>query len=107
MCRFQAFLLYLYTGEIEFVPAKSRGNLSRKTGPPGPSHHDIPRPSPRSMYRLADKVRRPLIISLTVLPTHLNQYDVPALKDLSLRRILVELRNRDIVEETFSKFASK
>ncbi|KAF9645605.1 hypothetical protein BDM02DRAFT_490316 [Thelephora ganbajun] len=87
---FQAFLLYLYSGEIEFASLKLGTNRRRRSvGLLDPSHDDLPRPSPRSVYRLADK------------------YDVPAFKKLSLCRIRTELKNCDIVQETFSKFASK
>ena len=57
MCvSFQALLRYLYTDEIEFAPwgsaerRKARA-LEEISGPYG-----IPKPSPKSIYRLADKV---------------------------------------------------
>ncbi|KAF9778324.1 hypothetical protein BJ322DRAFT_493540 [Thelephora terrestris] len=86
---FQAFLLYLYTGEMEFAPTKSGANQTWGIGLRDSLHDDVPRPSPRSIYRLADK------------------YDVPELRTLALCRIRDELHTRDIVKETFSKFASK
>ena len=54
--RFQALLRYLYTGEIEFAQwgsterrkARSLENVSESYG--------IPKPSPKSVYRLAHKV---------------------------------------------------
>ena len=54
--RFHATLRYLYTGEIEFAPwgsAESRKacSLKKASEPCG-----IPKPSPKSVYRLADKV---------------------------------------------------
>ncbi|KAF9777254.1 hypothetical protein BJ322DRAFT_731459 [Thelephora terrestris] len=49
-----------------------------------PSEDKVPRPSPKSIYRLADK------------------YDVPALRTLALNQIRGELSKCDIVEESFS-----
>ena len=54
--RFQALLRYLYTDEIEFAPwgsterrkARALENISESYG--------IPKPSPKSVYRIADKV---------------------------------------------------
>jgi hypothetical protein len=43
---------------------------------------------------------------LSVLPLW-DQYDVPELKDLAFNSIRNELKNRDIVEETFSEFTSR
>ena len=57
MCvRFQALLRHLYTDEIEFAPWGSAERrkvraLEEISGPYG-----IPKPSPKSIYRLADKV---------------------------------------------------
>ncbi|KAF9785425.1 hypothetical protein BJ322DRAFT_829340 [Thelephora terrestris] len=87
---FQAFLMYLYTATIEFAPFGSEENRrSRSVEIVDPSDNKVPRPSPKSIYRLADK------------------YDVPALKALALNRIRSELEKCDIVEESFSKFASR
>ena len=50
--------MYLYTGAIEFAPFGSDENRkSRKTEFVDLSDDKIPRPSPKSIYRLADKVR--------------------------------------------------
>lgn len=85
---FQAFLMYLYTDVIEFAPFGSKENRkSRSTEIVDPSDDKIPRPSPKSIYRLADK------------------YDVPALKELAFNHICDQLANCDIVEEAFSRFA--
>lgn len=55
--RFQAFLLYLYTNSIEFAPYGSEDNRkSRSAEIVSVSEDSIPRPSPKSIYRLADKV---------------------------------------------------
>ena len=54
---FQAFLLYLYTNSIEFAPYGSEDNRkSRSAEIVSVSEDSIPRPSPKSIYRLADKV---------------------------------------------------
>lgn len=59
--RFQAFLMYLYTNAIEFAPFGSEeGRRSRSAEIVDPFSDDkVPRPSPKSIYRLADKVRTP------------------------------------------------
>ena len=55
--RFQAFLCYLYTGFVKFAPYGSEENRrSRGTELVLLSHDSVPRPSPKSIYRLADKV---------------------------------------------------
>ncbi|KAF9645626.1 hypothetical protein BDM02DRAFT_3119977 [Thelephora ganbajun] len=60
---FQAFLMYLYTDAIEFAPFGSGQNRrSRSAEIVTPSDDNIPRPSPKSIYRLADKEIRSLYI---------------------------------------------
>ena len=60
LLRFQAFLVYLYTGDIDFAPYGSEGNRkSRVAEIFSVSEDAIPRPSPKSIYRLADKVSTP------------------------------------------------
>ncbi|KAF9785408.1 hypothetical protein BJ322DRAFT_828220 [Thelephora terrestris] len=87
---FQAFLMYLYTCEIEFAPFGSEENRRlRSTEIVHRYHYEVPRPSPKSIYRLADK------------------YDVPALKALAFNHIRSQLTKCDIVGETFSRFASR
>jgi hypothetical protein len=57
MRRFQAFLMYLYTDAIDFAPFGSEVNRrSRSAEIVDPSDNKVPRPSPKSIYRLADKV---------------------------------------------------
>ncbi|KAF9785405.1 hypothetical protein BJ322DRAFT_828370 [Thelephora terrestris] len=85
---FQAFLVYLYTSKIWFAPFGSEENRrSRSVEIIDPG--TFPRASPKSIYRLADK------------------YDVPELKALALNHIRHQLTKCDIVEETFSRFASR
>jgi len=56
--RFQAFLMYLYTDAIEFAPFGSEDNRkSRSAEIATPSDDKVTRPSPKSIYRLAGKVR--------------------------------------------------
>ncbi|KAF9785420.1 hypothetical protein BJ322DRAFT_1193974 [Thelephora terrestris] len=87
---FQAFLMYLYTDAITFAPFGSEENRRSRNAEMGdPSDVEIPQPSPKSIYRLADK------------------YDVPALKRRALDCVNDQLANCDIVEESFSKFASQ
>lgn len=87
---FQSFLMYLYTDTIEFAPfGLEQNRRSRSAEMVDPSDNEVPRPSPKSIYRLADK------------------YDVPELKTLSLNCIRSELGKCDIVEEAFGRFASQ
>ena len=54
--RFQALLRYLYTDEIKFAPWRSmKGRKARRSGDLS-DLYGIPKPSPKSIYRLADKV---------------------------------------------------
>ena len=49
--------MYLYTDRIEFAPYGSEENRrSRSVEIVSSSEDSIPRPSPKSIYRLADKV---------------------------------------------------
>lgn len=55
--RFQALLFYPYTGSIKFAPYGSKEDRgSRSTEVVFPPNDPVPRPSPKSIYRLADKV---------------------------------------------------
>jgi len=50
--------MYLYTNMMEFAPFGSAENRrSRSAEIVTPSHDNVPRPSPKSIYRLTDKVR--------------------------------------------------
>ena len=50
--------MYLYTDTIEFAPFGSEENRrSRSVEIVTPYDDKVPRPSPKSIYRLADKVR--------------------------------------------------
>lgn len=87
---FQAFLMYLYTYVIEFAPFGSKLNRwSRHTEISQSPEDKVPRPSPKSIYRLADK------------------YDVPALKALAVDQIRRGLAGCEIVKETFCRFISQ
>jgi len=54
--RFQALLRYLYTGEIEFAPWGSAERRKARSLEKISESYGIPKPSPKSVYRLADKV---------------------------------------------------
>ena len=55
--------MYLYTDVIEFAPFGSDENRrSRRAEVVKSSDDKIPRPSPKSIYRLADKVCTPSLI---------------------------------------------
>ena len=103
--------MYLYTCEIEFAPFGSEENRrSRSTEIVDYSDYKVPRPSPKSIYRLADQVCSeidpPHLVPRKDSPC-LQQYDVPALKTLALNYIRDQLTQCDIVEETFGRFASR
>jgi hypothetical protein len=103
--------MYLYTDVIEFAPFGSRENRrSRSAEIVTLSDDKVPRPSPKSIYRLADKVRDGAFATFAEFPTSDKfplQYNVPALKTLALNQIRSELEKCDIVEESFSRFASR
>ncbi|KAF9648598.1 hypothetical protein BDM02DRAFT_2211634 [Thelephora ganbajun] len=83
----RAALRYLYTNDIEFAPprsSKSRENTEGGREPP-----QVPRPSPKSIYRLAMK------------------YNIPGLKMIALDEIKRTLDRYDIIEEVFSKYTSR
>jgi len=54
--RFQALLRYLYTNEIEFAPWGSADRRKARALEKISESYGIPKPSPKSVYRLADKV---------------------------------------------------
>jgi hypothetical protein len=54
--RFQAMLRYLYTDEIEFAPWGSTERRKARAVEKISESYGIPKPSPKSIYRLADKV---------------------------------------------------
>jgi len=61
-----------------------------------------PKVSPKSIYRVADKVAAP---SLLIRGTEVvRKYDLPELKQLAWRKILENLDSCDLVEEIFSDF---
>lgn len=102
--------MYLYTDVIEFAPFGSEQNRrSRSAEIVDPSEDKLPRSSPKSIYRLADKVCTcsPYYSICPVFDESLPQYDVPALKALALNRIRGELGRCNIVEESFSRFVSQ
>ena len=96
---------------MEFAPFGSKENRrSRSAEFATPSDDNVPRPSPKSIYRLADKVRDAVFAicaNLSISNTFLPQYGVPALRALALDRIRGELVKCDIVEQSFSRFASR
>jgi len=103
--------MYLYTDAIEFAPFGSKENRrSRSAEIVTPSDDKIPRPSPKSIYRLADKVCLHVWQHshyIQVFDKTSLQYDLPALKTLALNHMRDEVTKCDIVEEAFSRFASR
>lgn len=86
---FQALLRYLYTNEIEFAPWGSAERRKARAREETTEPCEPPKPSPKSVYRLADK------------------YEIPGLKKLALEQIKRDISKCDIVEEAFSKFTSR
>ena len=63
MYRFQALLRYLYTDEIEFAPWGSAERRKARALEKKSESYGIPKPSPKSVYRLADKVTGSFVAS--------------------------------------------
>ena len=101
----EAFLYFLYTGEINFAPLSSdlRGEQPAQTRAGDWSTGRIPSSSAKSIYRLADKVTG-LYFVLTY-PAHRFKYDIPTLKEHAKAHICNNLEHCDILEEIFSSFA--
>ncbi|KAF9793441.1 hypothetical protein BJ322DRAFT_1155521 [Thelephora terrestris] len=85
---FQELLRYLYTNEIGFAPWGSTERRKARAEEAISEPYGIPKPSPKSIYRLADK------------------FDIPELKKLALRQIQQDLSRCNITEEVFSKYTS-
>ena len=62
--RFQALLRYLYTNEIEFAPWGSAERRKVRAHEEIAESHETPKPSPKSIYRLADKVVMDPIVAM-------------------------------------------
>ena len=66
MCnRFQALLRYLYTNEIEFAPWGSTERRKARALEKISESYGIPKPSSKSIYRLADKVTMCRVVSVS------------------------------------------
>ena len=63
---------------------------------------DPPKVSPKSIYRVADKVTIPLVLIRGA--ERVWKYDLPELKQLAWQKILENLDSCDLVEEIFSDF---
>jgi len=61
--RFQALLRYLYTDEIEFAPWGSTERRKARALEKISESYGIPKPSPKSVYRFADKVTSSRVLS--------------------------------------------
>lgn len=98
----------MYTGHIElapFGPEDSRKTQATEIVSLAPDC--VPRPSPKSIYRLADKVSFPAFHCKVSPHNLITQYDVPALKSLAFDKIKEGLEQCDPVRETFSRFTSQ
>ena len=57
--------MYLYTGEIDFAPFGSKANHELRTPELLSAVEDtIPRPSPKSIYRIADMVSATIVTTI-------------------------------------------
>ncbi len=92
----KALLAYLYTQEISFASLKSN-RISRTA--------DKDACSPKSMYRLAVKVRNPGFKARFLLTSH--QADLGNLKEMAFESIRSQLTPSNIVAEVFSKFTHR
>ena len=100
--------MYLYTDEIDFAPFGSKANRELRIPELMSGEADtIPRPSPKSIYRIADMVRVNGHSDDHKLTTSVRQYDIPKLKGLAFESIRSGIKSCDAVEETFSKFTSR
>jgi hypothetical protein len=96
-------LYYIYTGEIYFAPFGSEANRNYRTSEnPNWELDDPPKVSPKSIYRLADKVTVPPCLICSTEAAW--KYDIPELKQLAWEKILENLDSCDLVEEIFSEF---
>jgi len=84
----QALILYLYSGNIEFLPLKSERSPSQSIGVAEGDHLYHPC-SPKSMYRLATKL------------------GFDDLKNLAFKSIRAGLSKNNILNEAFSEFTSR
>ena len=104
-CSFEAMLYFLYTGEISFAPFSSdpRCQLTaqERTGDWGTARP--PRPSAKSIYRLADMVTS--LACAWCSTSHQLQYDISALKQQAKAYIHNNIVCRNIVDEVFSTFS--
>jgi len=67
--RFQAMLRYLYTDEIEFASWGSTERRNARALEKISESYGIPKPSPKSVYRLADKVTSSHVLPANPVPT--------------------------------------
>lgn len=96
-------MYYTYTGEIDFAPFGSEANRDyRASEKPKWEMDNPPRVSPKSIYRLADKVTVPSTPTRSA--ETVRKYDIPELRRLAWERILDNLGCCDLVEEIFSDF---
>ncbi|KZT08420.1 uncharacterized protein LAESUDRAFT_811506 [Laetiporus sulphureus 93-53] len=84
LTRLQAFVFYVFTGEVRFAPLKSQNRDANEA--PQAQDSYAPLCSPKSMYRLADMC------------------DLAELKALALEDIKAKLSQENILQELFSEF---
>jgi len=87
-----SFVYYIYTGTINFAPLKSRGleaRLQAMAKHTASNPHSPSLCSPKSMYRLADKI------------------GLSFLKTLALSDLTTQLTSKALIEEIFSHFTAR
>ncbi|KAI0831704.1 hypothetical protein BC628DRAFT_1311282 [Trametes gibbosa] len=85
----RAFIFYLYTAKVNFLPLRSGGLSHRQLALFTAGATKAPPCSPKSMYRLAEL------------------YGMPRLQDLAYDAILAQLSPTNIVDEAFSQFFAR
>lgn len=106
-------IFYLSTGHISFAPLtrSCESKLSRSVAclpTQQESRSGLPtKPSPKSMYRLADKVSGHRVRLAVMLTQFHQQLGLDDLAQLSLKNIKSQLTTDVIVHELFSKFTSR
>lgn len=99
-------IFFLMTSKISFAPLSSRKESRSRTEKERDS--GIPsRPSAKSMFRLADKVRNFVRCRISIFMFPTEQLGLNDLMQLSKKHISSQLTIENIVEELFSGFTSR
>lgn len=103
--RWQALILYLYSGDIKFLPLKSERTASQSTAVVEGDQLYQPC-SPKSMYRLAVKVSDGPNMLACIFHSF-EKLGLDDLKNLAFKSIRTGLSKSNILDEAFSEFTSR